>query len=140
MNRLDLQKNNINYSEQPEDSDLPLHVVILRRALLDFRCTIPERLGFYEEEDYDDNQALKSRLKELGLFQRNDIVDSIKKYQATRILARGYDEGQDREAEWQSFFMNRFLKPLSDQMAIKEDDSRRYEKLNAYVLISLIPC
>lgn len=127
----DLSRNNIFYYKEPaQDGDLPRHIDSLRTALLDFTCTISERLGF---ETDDDIRAFESRC-DAERFTRYDsgyydMKESLLEYETIRKNADRLYRGGDREAEWQTFFLKNFFAPLADEMQIDNSDSRRYVRL-----------
>ena len=106
MNRQDLQKNGIHIEENP--GALPSHIGRLRSTLLDFRAAAPERLQIQAEGGI---QTVTDRFLEW----HRETGGGFKRLYA----------GDDREAEWQDYYREKFFDALANEMNVRDDDSRR---------------
>jgi hypothetical protein len=127
MKREDLSSSGILFNEEPaEEGVLPRHIDTLRTALLDFSCTIADRLELETDDDIGDIpnrcEALDITGYDSGYY---DIRRSVSEYKSIREDAVRLYNGGDREVEWQTFFLNNFFAPLANEMKITNEDSRR---------------
>ena len=127
MKREDLSSNGILFNEElPEEGVLPRHIDTLRITLLDFSCTIADRLELETDDDIGD---IHSRCEALDITGYDsgyyDIRQSVSEYKSIREDAARLYNGGDREVEWQTFFLNNFFAPLANEMKITNEDSRR---------------
>jgi hypothetical protein len=128
MNRETLERNRIYFEENVDRNMkefLPPHVQSLRNAILDFDCTIFDRLSCETDEH-------------LESIERDGFPDVIIARECLRLSktlkecstasdeARRLSEGEDREAEWVDHFGKWFFDPLYEASTIKDEDSRRY--------------
>lgn len=126
MHRATLEQNGIFLEEEPAHSGkTPPHVNRLRDALLDFDCTLADRLALEEETDIRDVQAILRDL-EVSESERADSEHFLAECGKKRDKAQSLHDGKDREPEWQRYFLNDFLQPLAEEMKISDKDLRRY--------------
>ncbi|KAI1840806.1 hypothetical protein JX266_013013 [Neoarthrinium moseri] len=131
MDRQKLEANRIYFFEDVGRFDcLHTHADALRSVLLDFDCTISDRLGFYEFEDFEDRTRLHSLLAELHAEEpeRKRIIDAIHDYNWRTRRALALRHGWDREAEWEAFFDDTFFARLLGDMQITDEDRRSAKK------------
>lgn len=115
----DLRQNGIVLSELPaREGELPQHIERVRAFLLDFACTLVDGL-----EDDDDVRI------ENYILQRPDLEKADKElreeYKTIRDDARILHRGRDREAEWQTFFLMNFFRPLVKEARVDDKDTRK---------------
>ncbi|KAH8175072.1 hypothetical protein LIA77_06491 [Sarocladium implicatum] len=131
MDRAALERNHIFFSDQVNVTDLPPRVSALRTALLDFDCTIPDRLGLQSDDDFDD---LPFYLKQPNISdkERLAIAGTVRRFKDVKEEAERLFQGRDREPEWQTFFASEFFRPLATELRVKDDDSRRTSRTKYY--------
>ncbi|RYP41662.1 hypothetical protein DL767_000867 [Monosporascus sp. MG133] len=135
FNRVTLEENRIFFFETiGEYGQMPAHVNSLRDALLDFECTLPTRLSFYDEDEFEDTAMLHSVMNKLFVSEseRASIEKSVKTYRDMKREAQRLDNGCDREAEWVKFYEKNFLDKLFDEFVITDEDSRRVARTKFY--------
>ncbi|KAI0133807.1 hypothetical protein BJ170DRAFT_175778 [Xylariales sp. AK1849] len=135
LDRASLEKNKIFFFEEKGAyGQVPDHVNSLRDALLDSACTVSTRLSFYDEDEYEDPELLRSVLSKLYMRapERDSIEQSILTYKDMKKNAKDLDYGQDREAEWVSFYDENFLTKLRKEFEITDKDSRRVARAKFY--------
>ncbi len=110
-----LEKNGIFISDEPELARaLPLHIDKVRDTLLDLSWTVVDGV--------DDDDFLEL-LDGSGLCAADRAL--IKWSKTTSDEAMIHHEGKDREAEWQTFFLFNFFRPLRDAVEMKNEDTRQ---------------
>ncbi|RYP90119.1 hypothetical protein DL770_003741 [Monosporascus sp. CRB-9-2] len=137
FNRATLEENSIFFFEKKDKYGLlPAHVNSLRDALLDFECTLPARLSFYDEHEheFEDDETIRSVMDKLFVSdsERASIGRSIKTHRDMKYDAQRLDNGCDREAEWVKFYEKNFLDKLCDEFVITDEDSRRVARTKFY--------
>ncbi|RYP58719.1 hypothetical protein DL769_008828 [Monosporascus sp. CRB-8-3] len=135
LDRATLEKNSIFfYEKRGEYGQVPAHVNSLRDALLDFGCTLSERLSLYDDDQFEAHEMLHSVMDRLFVSnsERDSIVHSIQKYRKMKHDAQKLDDGCDREAEWVKFYEKNFLDKLCDEFEITDQDSRRVARAKFY--------
>ncbi|RYP04145.1 hypothetical protein DL764_004644 [Monosporascus ibericus] len=136
LNRRALEENSIFFFEKNDEyGQVPAHVSSLRDALLDFECTLPARLSFYDEDEFEDDEMLRSIMDKLfgsDSEERASTMHSIKMYREMKHDAQILDNGCDREAEWVKFYEKNFLDKLCEEFVITDQDSRRVARTKFY--------
>ena len=124
MNRTTLEKNGIFIEEEPTRTKAPPHVSTLRSALLDFDCTIPDRLAMTNDRDL---RHLTELAADLGVsdFELEEIKKTIARWAPAKENAESLSLGRDREPEWQSSYLANFFHPWARDVKVAEEDSRR---------------
>jgi hypothetical protein len=130
MHSYDLERNGILFFDEPGQHNTPAHVNALRSTLLDFDCTISERLGIYQEDEYEYSSDLISILSKFPFSERTLIDKSLERYRQIKREALVLSEGKEREREWVDFFSSYFFSPLAQQAKVSEEDSRRYVQIS----------
>lgn len=116
----DLEKNDIFVSDEPaHDGALPQHIDEVRTGLLDFTWTIVDGVDGDNETQRTDDHLLE----DLDLHATDRAL--VKQYKAIRDDARILHTGKDREAEWQTFFLINFFRPLVYAVRMKDEDTRQ---------------
>lgn len=114
--RSELGQNHIFYDETigpPPDHPFPPHVETLRRSMLDFNCAL-----------------LNAHLGPNGLEEGARLFPStdpaLSSAHKALDKANRLHNGGHSEKSWEDFFHNHFFKPLYDNVALSEGNSRRY--------------
>ncbi|KEY71293.1 hypothetical protein S7711_05886 [Stachybotrys chartarum IBT 7711] len=128
----DLEQNGIYIQEGPvEVRLLPSHIISLRRALLDFDCTISDRLGVSNDDELNRFDTILT-----GLYasseERGFVVEFIQNLREMKSKATKLYKGKDREREWECFFRDYFFRPLVNKVAISDDDVRQTSRTKFY--------
>lgn len=123
MSRTDLADNGIFFFECLDHYEVPDSVHILRESLLDFFCTVIDRLGIQKDQEFEHPNNLLQILDE---SERTHIKSIVEQYGTTRSKALDLQRGQDREREWVNFFYKYFFSPLASSLDIAKSDSRWY--------------
>ncbi|KAI1770207.1 hypothetical protein F4818DRAFT_433809 [Hypoxylon cercidicola] len=126
----DLANNRIFFFEHPDHYDVPDSVNTLRETLLDFFCTVIDRLGIYQEDAFEQPNYLLSILQTFDDSERTRIAQTIYRHGTTKNWAVTLHRGQDREPEWVSFFYECFFKPLAS--ILNRTDSRSAARQKFY--------
>ena len=126
MNRDDLERCGIFFFDEPGQHSIPAHIDTLRSTLLDFDCTVSERLGIYQEDEYEYSSDLIAVFSKFPFSERTLIDKSLEKYRHIKREAQALSGCKDREREWVDFFSSYFFSPVAQQAKITDDDSRRY--------------
>ena len=115
----DLRQNGIVLSELPaREGELPRHIERVRVFLLDFACTL------VDGPDEDDDARIEDYvLKRLDLDEADKELRE--EYKTIRDDARILHWGRDREAEWQTFFLMNFFRPLVKEARVHDKDTRK---------------
>ncbi len=115
MKREDLENNGIFIRETPADARaLPPHIDKVRDTLLDLTWVVVDGMD-------DDN--FPKKLDRLRLpAARRTLLEWCK---TTRDEAIMLHKGQDREAEWQTFFLCSFFRPLANTGKPTNEDTRK---------------
>ncbi|KAH6636948.1 hypothetical protein F5144DRAFT_569209 [Chaetomium tenue] len=122
----DLEQNGIALSEVPaRKGDLPRHIERVRAFLLDFACTLVDGL------DEDGDVCIEDYV-----LERRDLEYADRKlreeYKTIRSDARILHWGRDREAEWQTFFLMNFFRPLVKEARVRDEDTRNVARAKFY--------
>ncbi|KAI1768474.1 hypothetical protein GGR53DRAFT_410512 [Hypoxylon sp. FL1150] len=115
MSRIDLARNRILFFEWLGEYDVPDSVYILHECLLDFFCTVIDRLGIHEEQAFEQPGYIPRILNE---------AEIIKPYYITKNRALALQRYQDQEQEWADFFYECFFKPVAANFGVTKSDSR----------------
>lgn len=120
MRRKDLKRNGILILDEPaREGKLPQHVDRVRTSLLDFTWTAPDGLKDDSKiRSKDDNAPGKLGFDAAAREARNQ-------YKSVANYASILHHGKDREAEWASFFLLNFFRPLVAAASIKDEDTRQ---------------
>jgi hypothetical protein len=148
MKRDILESHGIYYEDDPAKSlanVVPPHFTALKGVLLDFTCTIQDRLCLDDDEDFSNISAITALSEgKNSQIEHNAMLDSIKMYRTKMTYAGMLNMGEDREAEWQRYYTDGFLIPLRDAMYPRETDSRRCVDVRPerlpLVFLMLTPC
>jgi len=124
-----LNKNGIFLSEEPaHEGALPRHIDRVRAILLDFTCTLVDSVDGYHatHRTGDDNEVHGSEDDLLGRLDLDaDDRALVEQYKVIQDDARKLNGGKDREAEWQTFFLITFFRPLVSAARVKDEDTRQ---------------
>jgi hypothetical protein len=116
----DLRQNGIVLSELPaREGELPRHIERVRALLLDFACTLVDGLDEDNDIQAAEDYVLKHRSFE---YVDNELREQ---YKTIRDDARILHRGRDREAEWQTFFLMNFFRPLVKEARVDDADTRK---------------
>lgn len=127
MNREVLEKNGIYFEEEVVGARyLPDHVQSLRAAILDFDCTIPDRLSCDTDSELESLEAEGFRDVRLTESDRSALVDTLRECTEAKEEAMKLTRGRDREAEWVDHYVKWFFDPLSQGSQVKDEDTRQY--------------
>ena len=138
MNTAVLAQNAIYLQEDPvQVQGLPSHVAALRSSLLDFDCTIPDRLGIDEEKDIRNLEGIYRDLR-VSESERTLIAESLAIEASTTEEAIKLSRGKDREREWESFFKDHFFTPLLNESKVVDKDLRRYVYMSLLVFYHML--
>lgn len=127
MSRTDLADNKIFFFEHPDDYEVPDSVSSLQETLLDFFCTVIDRLGIYHEDAFEQPSYLLPILQVFDERERTRITATIERYETIKQRALALQKRHDREREWVDFFYERFFDPLASIFDMTASDSRWYE-------------
>lgn len=120
MRQTDLERNGIFIFTEPAwERKLPRHVDRVRTSLLDFTWTTLDRLNDHRKILSMDDKAL--RKSGFNAAAR----DALNRYKSIAAYARNHHHGKDREAEWATFFLLNFFRPLVAAAEIKDEDTRQ---------------
>jgi hypothetical protein len=120
-----LAKNGISFNEDPvRVALLPAHIASLANTLLDFECTVSERLGLLNDEYIPFVENIYKRL-EVPEFERSSISEALDHYKTIQTKAKRIHDGEFPGAQWQTFFFENFFNPLVKETRPKNEDSRR---------------
>ena len=127
MNRTVLHSNGIYYDEDPaKAADLPPHAASLRVALLDFACTIADKLGCgTDDELVHASSTIFSFDAVLSNYERLEISQTLKRIMELKEQAERLHRGRDREAEWEDYYGGSFFKPLVEAATVNDDQKRQ---------------
>lgn len=126
MDKYILRKNRIHLREDPAEVQAqPSHVAALRIALLDFDCTISDRLSIDKDDDLDGIESIYKDLR-ISEYERALINESLAVDKGIQDNAGKLGRGKDREREWECFYRDYFFNPLAGEMKINDKDTRRY--------------
>ncbi|KAK3997898.1 hypothetical protein QBC44DRAFT_364098 [Cladorrhinum sp. PSN332] len=132
-----LAHNNISFQRHPKHvmtKGLPPHVEYLRRSLLDFDCTIPDKLSFSDMAHFNTPISFQRSFEEVQIpnSQKGLIKEYLKHCRGIREDALILHKRKAREAEWQKFFDKKFFDPLAEQVKVTDQDPRRTARAKFY--------
>jgi len=120
MKRRDLEVNGILISDEPaREGALPQHVENVRTSLLDFTWTVLDGVN----GDTKINSVNDDLLDDLAPDAA--ARHTLNQYKSIRDDAKILYRGQDREAEWATFFLINFFRPLVVAARINDGDTRQ---------------
>ncbi|KAI9147079.1 hypothetical protein HJFPF1_13110 [Paramyrothecium foliicola] len=132
MDKYILRKNRIHLREDPSEAQAqPSHVAALRIALLDFDCTISDRLSIDKDDDLDGIENIYKDLR-ISEFERTLINETLAEDKGIQDYAGRLSRGKDREREWECFYRDKFFNPLASEMKIDDKDTRRTSRNKYY--------
>ncbi|XXH01479.1 hypothetical protein Hte_007839 [Hypoxylon texense] len=125
MSRTELSDNRIFFFEYSAHYEVPDSVKSLRETLLDFFCTVIDRLGTYREDAFEQPSCLLPILQVFDEDERTQIAATIDRHDATKKRALALQWCHDLEQEWVDFFHEHFFDPLASKFDVTNSDSRR---------------
>jgi hypothetical protein len=131
MNREVLEQNGIYFEENVDRiGPLPVHAQSLRSSILDFDCTIPDRLSCEKDDELQVLELEGFPDIRMTEFNRRHIVETLQRCVEARHDAKKLALGEDREAEWVGHYKKWFFDPLSEASQVKDEDIRQYVCVN----------
>ena len=114
-----LEANGIFVSEElAHEGTLPRHINKVRTQLLGFTWPV---LGFVDENDNVIYRTGDRHDKDAEHHAAN-LLAIVKRFETIKRDAIILHKGQDREAEWQTFFLLNFFRPLADVARVQDKD------------------
>jgi hypothetical protein len=123
-----LAKHGISYEPNPKaEFDIPEHVAYLKSALLDFDCTIAQRLDLRDDildiRDLKlDDAFLRLRIK---ATEQAAIRDSVDRYEKVQEATHSLAQAKKDEYQWQKLYEEHFFRPLEKSVKPCDTDTRR---------------
>jgi hypothetical protein len=129
MKKEDLIYNGIFLSREPApEGTLPQHIDRVRASLLDFTWTLIDSVDachkIHRKGHDNEVQCLEDDLLRRLVLDAADRA-LVEQYKIIRDDARILYSGKDREAEWQTFFLINFFRPLASGVRVRDEDTRQ---------------